>query len=51
MSKNKGGNGIFHDIAHVNTVEQESLLKMGHAQKKWLIDYQQEREKKMLYIK
>lgn len=39
------------DIAHDKVVENETALKIAHAKKKWLIDYQTEREKKMLYIK
>ena len=39
------------DIAHENRVDQESQLKMANAKKKWLIDYQAEREKKNEYIR
>ena len=38
------GTGIYHDIAHIQNTDKESQLKMAHAQKKWLIDYQLERE-------
>tara|TARA_B110000285_G_C15116643_1_gene614492 strand:- start:2215 stop:2460 length:246 start_codon:yes stop_codon:yes gene_type:complete len=39
------------DIAHEKRVDQESNLKMANAKKKWLIDYQAEREKKNDYIR
>jgi hypothetical protein len=39
------------DIKHENRVDQESQLKMANAKKKWLIDYQAEREKKHEYIR
>ena len=39
------------DIAHERRVDQESNLKMANAKKKWLIDYQAEREKKNDYIR
>ena len=39
------------DIKHENRVDQESNLKMANAKKKWLIDYQAEREKKNDYIR
>ena len=40
------GTGIYHDIAHAQNTDREATIKLAHAQKKWLIDYQQEREKK-----
>ena len=39
------------DIKHENRVDQESNLKMANAKKKWLIDYQVEREKKREFIR
>lgn len=39
------------DIKHENRVDQESNLKMANAKKKWLIDYQAEREKKREFIR
>lgn len=39
------------DIVHEHEVDRESALKMAHAKKKWMIDYQVEREKKNLYVK
>ena len=39
------------DIAHENRVDAESNLKMANAKKKWLIEYQAEREKKNDYIR
>jgi len=39
------------DIKHENRVDQESQLKMANAKKKWLIEYQAEREKKREFIR
>ena len=39
------------DIAHVNQVDQEAALKMVHAKKTWLLDYQKEREVKREYVR
>ncbi len=39
------------DIAHESKVDQESQLKMANAKKRWLIDYQADREKKREYIR
>lgn len=39
------------DIQHENRVDQDSHFKMANAKKKWLIDYQQEREKKREYLR
>jgi hypothetical protein len=37
-------------LDHETTTEKEASLKMAHAKKKWIIDYQLEREKKMQYV-
>ena len=39
------------DIKHEATVDAESQIKMAHAKKTWLLDYQEEREKKREYIR
>jgi hypothetical protein len=39
------------DIQHEGKVDQESQLKMANAKKRWLIDYQQDREKKREYMR
>ena len=39
------------DIKHENRVDQESQLKMANAKKRWLIEYQAEREKKREFIR
>ena len=39
------------DIAHVNQVDREAALKMVHAKKTWLLDYQKERETKREYVR
>ena len=39
------------DIRHENRVDQESQLKMANAKKKWLIEYQAEREQKREFIR
>lgn len=39
------------DIAHETAVDKLSQLQMANAKKKFLLDYQQEREKKREYIK
>lgn len=39
------------DIKHEATVDAESQIKMAHAKKSWLMDYQEEREKKREYIR
>jgi hypothetical protein len=41
----------YGDIIHDKKVEQETQLKMANAKKRWLIDYQQEREKKREYCR
>ena len=43
-------NTTHADLGHERRVDQESQLKMAHAKKKWLIDYQVEREKKREYV-
>lgn len=39
------------DIAHENHTKQESNLKMVAAKKRWLLDYQVEREKKRDHVR
>merc|ERR1719503_488671 len=39
------------DINHEVMVEKEANIKMANAKKKWLIEYQAEREKKREYIR
>jgi len=39
------------DIEHEGKVDADSQLKMANAKKRWLIDYQQDREKKKEYIR
>ena len=39
------------DINHEMQVEKEANIKMANAKKKWLIEYQAEREKKREYIR
>lgn len=39
------------DIKHEQKVDRDSQLKMANAKKSWLIDYQEEREKKREYIR
>ena len=39
------------EIKHEATVDAESQVKMAHAKKSWLLDYQEEREKKREYIR
>lgn len=39
------------DIKHEMKVDRESQVKMANAKKSWLIDYQEEREKKREYIR
>ena len=45
------GDVTDQDIRHEEAVEKVSALLMANAKKKWLIDYQQEREKKREYIR
>ena len=45
------GNASPEQIAHEQALSQEAALKMAHAKKKWMIDYQTEREKKHQYVK
>lgn len=49
--RNQATGSTPQDQEHARIVEQESQLRMAQAKKRWLIDYQQEREKKLLYIK
>ena len=39
------------DIQHEGKVDQETQVKMANAKKRWLIDYQQDREKKREYMR
>jgi hypothetical protein len=39
------------DLKHKNKADHESALKMATAKKKWVIDYQTEREKKREYVR
>ena len=39
------------DIIHETKVDRESQIKMAKAKKAWIIDYQQEREKKLHFLK
>jgi len=49
--KNQYNNATPQMISHDRAVDDEAALKMAHAKKKWLLDYQEEREKKMVYVK
>lgn len=40
-----------HDIKHEAKVDRDSTVKMANAKKAWLMDYQEEREKKREYIR
>ena len=51
FAKQTLGNATPEEIAHEQALEQEASLKMAHAKKKWMIDYQTEREKKNQYIR
>ena len=51
MVKTTITNTTPQDIAHVNSVDREATLKMIQAKKTWLLDYQQQREKKREYVK
>ena len=46
FAKQTLGNATPEELAHERELEQEASLKMAHAKKKWMIDYQSEREKK-----
>ena len=39
------------DVAHETIMEQEASLKMAQAKKKWILDYQSDREKKNQYVR
>jgi hypothetical protein len=39
------------DVDHETEIEKEASLKMAHAKKKWILDYQSERDKKNQYVK
>ena len=39
------------DLKHEAHVDAESQIKMAHAKKAWLMDYQEEREKKREYVR
>lgn len=39
------------EIKHKDTSDRESALKMASAKKRWVIDYQAEREKKREYVR
>ena len=39
------------DIRHEGRTDKETQLKMANAKKAWLMDYQEEREKKREYIR
>ena len=45
------GTGIYHDNLHKANTHREAAVKMAHASKKWLIDYQKDREDKQNYIR
>lgn len=49
--RNQASGTTPHDQEHARIVDQEASLKMAQAKKRWLIDYQQDRDKKLLYIK
>lgn len=48
--KNQVNNVTPLQINHNKAVEDEASLKMAHAKKRWLLDYQEDREKKMVYV-
>ena len=45
------GEETGQDIKHELKVDRDSQLKMANAKKTWLIEYQDEREKKREYIR
>jgi len=51
MVKTTVGSTTNAEIAHTEKVNRDSALLMANAKKRWLIDYQQEREKKREYVK
>ena len=39
------------DFDHETDIEKEASLKMAIAKKKWVLDYQEDRDKKNQYVK
>ena len=51
MVKTTVGSTTTAELNHVESVNKDSAILMANAKKRWLIDYQQEREKKSEYVK